>query len=118
MAPDKEKPPAAVSAAGGFDDLAENFLGRHRTRLPLASAMRPVKGSRRRQQPNHQLCRSASPSRRAAPRGVAGRGGGALGPGRRLLAGELVDGEGTVVAVATTTAQIRARMLGRRDTRD
>jgi hypothetical protein len=25
MAPDKEKPPAAVSAARGFDDLAENF---------------------------------------------------------------------------------------------
>jgi len=43
------------------------FLGRHRTRLRLASAMRPVKGSRSRQQPNHQLCRSASPSRRAAP---------------------------------------------------
>lgn len=35
-----------------------------------------------------------------------------------FLAGELVDGEGAVVAVATATAQIRARMLGRPATRD
>jgi uncharacterized protein (TIGR00369 family) len=35
-----------------------------------------------------------------------------------FLAGELIDGEGAVVAVATATVQIRARMLKRPASRD
>ena len=126
--------PAAVSAAGASPTWRRISRSASHPAPPCFGQATSKEGSRRRQQPNHQLCRSASPSRRAAPRGVEGRAGGALGrdvdfsranswtgrtlwwrsPPPRRRSGLACSGAGTRVTEPRTGARRSGALVNRR----